>query len=444
MAARLVELHRVLKPTGSLYLHCDPTASHYLKVVLDAIFGPENFRNEIVWTRHNARSVVQRIWPRLHDVILWYSREHGPSVWTPTLAASSKSSDPHDIVTWEDGERYRTKDLTGQGVRTGETGQPWRGMDPTPKGRHWRIRQAALEQIETEGRLYWQKNGFPRERAEEPYVPDERQAVVGDVWTDIDSINAGARERLGYPTQKPAALLERIIAASSNPGDIVLDPFCGCGTALVAAEKLGRKWIGIDITYLSIAVMKARLKDSFGLDDIEVIGQPTEVEGARQLAVDHESRYQFQWWALGLIDAQPIGGVQKMGADKGIDGRITFTDEHGTLEQVLVSVKSGHVDASQIRDLKGTIERENAAIGIFVTLEEPTRNMREEAATAGAWHSNVWNRDYPRIQMLSIRDLLEEHRKPDLPTFVHAPYQRAERVETSMAAEQRSLFTPEK
>jgi site-specific DNA-methyltransferase (adenine-specific) len=187
--------------------------------------------------------------------------------------------------------------------------------------------------------------------------------------------------------------------------------------------------------------MKARLKDSFGLDDVEVIGQPTEVEGAKQLLTQsNDGRYQFQWWALGLVDAKPLGGVQKKGADKGIDGKITFTDEHGRLEQVLVSVKSGHVDSSQIRDLKGTLEREKAVIGLFITLEEPSRHMKEEAATAGLWHSAVWNRDFQRIQILTIRELLEEHRKPDLPAFVHAPYQRAERVDVPIAAEQAELF----
>jgi DNA modification methylase len=440
MAARLVELRRVLRVTGSLYLHCDPTASHYLKVVLDAIFGPENFLNEIVWQRTNARSTRGK-WPSVHDVLLVYGRSSS-GTFNPTVVAADSRKMPHTLVTGSDGLKYMSYELTAPGVtKDGPSGHVWRGFSPAEMGRHWANLPSVMDEWDAQGLIHWPKNGgFPRRRAAEPFLPDSREVVVGDLWTDIDRINQSAKERLGYPTQKPAELLERIVAASSNLGDIVLDPFCGCGTALVAAEKLGRKWIGIDITYLSIAVMKARLKDSFGLADIEVVGQPTEVEGARQLALDHESRYQFQWWALGLIDAKPVGGVQKKGADSGIDGKITFTDEHGKLEQVLVSVKSGHVNVSQIRDLKGTIEREKAAVGIFVTLEEPTRPMREEAATAGAWHSNVWNRDYPRIQILSIRDLLEEHRVPDLPSFVHSPYQRAERVELPNAAEQTELF----
>ena len=438
MAARLVELHRVLTPTGSLYLHCDPTASHYLKVVLDAIFDPRAFRNEIIWQRatsHNDSKQGMARFGRVHDVLLFYSKGR-TAAWNPQylpvsdehLAAGYKRTEAHT------GRRYMESDLTAN-KGGGDTDYEWRGVRPY-EGRHWAYSRENMEKFEREGRLIYRRTGMPRLKL---YLDEQPGVSLQDVWTDIGPISAKAKERLGYPTQKPSSLLERIVQASSNPGDVVLDPFCGCGTALVASEKLGRRWIGIDITYLSIAVMKARLKDTFGLDDIDVIGQPTEVEGARQLAVDHESRYQFQWWALGLIDAKPLGGTEKKGADKGIDGKITFTDEHGKLEQVLVSVKSGHVDASQIRDLKGTVGREKAAIGIFITLEEPTRPMREEAATAGSWHSTVWNRDYPRIQVLSIRELLEEHRKPDLPSFVHAPYQPAERV-LPLAAEQQKLF----
>jgi site-specific DNA-methyltransferase (adenine-specific) len=236
--------------------------------------------------------------------------------------------------------------------------------------------------------------------------------------------------------------LERIIAASSKPGDIVLDPFCGCGTALVAAQKLDRQWIGIDVTYLSIAVMRARLKDSFGLTDVEVIGQPTEVEGARSMLVGTglEGQYQFQWWALDLIGAQPMGGVQKKGADRGIDGVISFsTGPRGEVGRALVSVKSGTVNSGMVRDLKGVLDREKAEIGLFVTLEEPSGPMHLEATTAGVYHSELSGREYPRIQILTIRELLEEHRRPDLPVLVLPAYQQAERVDKK-GAEQGELF----
>jgi site-specific DNA-methyltransferase (adenine-specific) len=277
----------------------------------------------------------------------------------------------------------------------------------------------------------------------EKYYLDEMQGVPsGDVWEDISPINSQARERLGWSTQKPLALLERIISTSSNPGDFVLDPFCGCGTALVAAHKLDRQWIGIDVTYLSIAVMKARLRDSFGLVDVEVIGQPTEVEGARAMLVGTglEGQYQFQWWALDLIGAQPQGGAQKKGADRGIDGVISFsTGPRGEMGRALVSVKSGSVNSSQVRDLKGVLEREKAEIGLFVTLEEPSAPMQLEATTAGVYTSALSGRDYPRIQILTIRELLEGNIRPNLPVLVLPAFQQAERV-AKKAADQGELF----
>jgi site-specific DNA-methyltransferase (adenine-specific) len=274
------------------------------------------------------------------------------------------------------------------------------------------------------------------------YLDESEGQPIQDWWDDIGVIAAPAKERLGYPTQKPVALLERIISASSNAGDIVLDPFCGCGTALVAAQKLGRHWIGVDVTYLSIAVMKARLKDSFGLAEVPVIGQPTEVEGARAMLVGTGlvGQYQFQWWALDLIGAQPQGGTQKKGADRGIDGVISFsTGPHGEVGRAIVSVKSGAVNSSMIRDLKGVLEREHAEIGLFITLEEPSGPMRQEAATAGVYHSELSGRDHQRIQILSIKDVLEDRRKPELPLLVLPACQQAERVRAK-AAEQAEMF----
>ena len=439
MAVRLVELHRVLNPTGSLYLHCDPTASHYLKVVLDAIFGPEHFRSEIIWKRTSAHSSANRYGP-VHDVILFYS-QGDTYCWNPQFQAH----DPEYLASHyrsrdADGRQYTLSDLTAAGTRKGSSGFPWRGFDPASKGNHWKFTHDNLERLDLEGRLYWpEKGGWPRYRR---FLDEVRGTSMQDVWTDIDPVNAMAKERLGWATQKPGALLERIIVASSSPGDVVLDPFCGCGTALVAAQKLERQWIGIDVTYLSIAVMKARLKDSFGLANVEVIGQPTEVEGARAMlqGTGLEGQYQFQWWALDLVGAQPLGGVQKKGADRGIDGVISFsTGPHGEMGRALVSVKSGSVNSSQVRDLKGVLEREKAEIGLFVTLEEPSGPMQLEATTAGVYQSELSGREYPRIQILTIRELLEEHRRADLPVLVLPAYQRAERVDKK-AAEQGELF----
>lgn len=263
--------------------------------------------------------------------------------------------------------------------------------------------------------------------------------VLTNVWTDIDPINSQAKERLGYPTQKPVALLERIIEASSNPGDVVLDPFCGCGTALVAAQTLGRRWIGIDVTYLSIAVMQARLRDSFGID-VQIEGSPTEVEGARKLAQQlPNGREQFELWALTLVGAMPKGGVQKKGADKGVDGVITFTGPGGKLETCIVSVKSGHVTRTHVAELKGDMGSQGASMGLFVTLEEPTAPMRLEATEAGFYHSDISGKDYPAVQIITIRELLEEGRKPNLPLLVLSPYQQAQPIKK--AAEQAELFS---
>jgi site-specific DNA-methyltransferase (adenine-specific) len=439
MAVRLVELHRVLKPTGSLYLHCDPTASHYLKLILDGVFGPMNFRNELIWKRKAGRGETNNAAIRFGvtaDSLLFYAKSREAK-----LNRQIRESNPDYIAakfvhTESDGRRYRLDNITSPSPRPNLVYE-YKGHWPPTNG--WAVSRARMEQMDEEGRLFIPDNADRRIQRKR-YLDELEGETVDSLWDDIPPVNSQARERLGWPTQKPVALLERVVESSSMPGDIVLDPFCGCGTAVVAAQKLDRQWIGIDITYLSIAVMKARLKDSFGID-VTVIGQPTEVEGARQLAQGDDGRYQFQWWALNLIDARPLGGVEKKGADRGIDGRITFTiGPKGEMGQALVSVKSGHVNSSMIRDLKGTIEREGAQIGLFITLEEATREMQLEATTAGVYTSPIDGRDYPRIQILTIRELLDEHKKPTLPLLILPTYQQAERIPAKQAAEQKELF----
>jgi site-specific DNA-methyltransferase (adenine-specific) len=268
-----------------------------------------------------------------------------------------------------------------------------------------------MRELHEQGRIHYTRSGtaeYIRYLDEMPGLP------LQDVWDDIFPINSQASERLGYPTQKPLALLERIIQASSNPGDVVLDPFCGCGTAVAAAQNLGRHWIGIDVTHLSIALMKSRLREHFGDIKFKVIGEPEDIESARQLAHEsqHDGRYQFQWWALSLVRARPEGGEAgskrgKKGSDRGIDGVINFIDDgSGKPKRVLVQVKSGHVKSGDIRDLVGTLQREGAAIGVFITLEAATSDMEREALSAGFYHSEGFNRDYPRLQILTIAELL--------------------------------------
>jgi len=418
MTARLVELHRVLKLTGSLYLHCDPTASHYLKMVLDTIFKPQNFRNEIVWKRTSARSDSHK-WNHIHDIILFYSKSDHYT-WNPqhTTYDQSYTDKFYHFTEPETGRRYASDNLTADGTREGSSGATWHGINVRSKGLHWKYTIDGLEELDREGRIIWpkKKDGVPRYKR---YLDEMPGVAIQSIVTDISPLSAQSTEKLGYPTQKPLALLERIVTASSNPGDIILDPFCGCGTAIAAAQKLERKWVGIDITHLSIALMKYRLEAMFPGIQFKVRGEPTDIGSARQLA--SEDRYQFQWWALSLIRAKPLGGQEgsregKKGSDKGIDGVIAFIDDAtGKPKRVLVQVKSGHVKSGDIRDLKGTVQRENAAIGVFLTLEPPSKDMNTEAVSAGYYHSEGWGKDFPRIQILTIDDLLHNRIEVKMP-----------------------------
>jgi len=401
MAPRLVELRRVLKPTGALYLHCDPTASHYLKLLLDAVLGPTNFRSEIIWKRTSAHSSAKRYGP-IHDVILFYTRGE-VFTWNPIF-------EPYDqeyIDTFfeqidENGRRWKRMDLTGAGTRNGETGQQWRGIDVTAKGRHWAYPPTELDRLDAQGKIHWPKSagGVPRLRQ---YLDEMPGVPLQDVWTDISPLHNLAEERLGFPTQKPVALLERIVSASSNPGDTVLDPFCGCGTTIEAAQRLDRRWVGIDITHLAIGLIRTRLRDTHGNEArFTVIGEPTTLDDAKELA--RTDPYQFQWWALGLVGARPT--EERKGADKGIDGRLYFHDgtKSGKTSQMIFSVKAGKLHAPYVRDLRGVIERERAAMGVLLTLEEPTKPMRSEAASAG-WFESPWGK-HPKLQIITVGELL--------------------------------------
>lgn len=446
MTARLVELHRVLKPTGSLYLHCDPTASHYLKLILDTIFGAEHFQNEIIWKRTSAHSSAKRYGP-VHDTIFFYSKSD-KFTWIPQHEAFSEDYlASHYRSKDEAGRSFTLSDLTAAGVRNGSSGKSWRGFDPTTKGNHWKFTIENLERLDNEGRIYWPKNGgWPRYRR---YLDEVKGVPLQDVWTNIDPVNAKAKERMDYPTQKPVSLLERIINASSNPGDVVLDAFAGCGTTIAAAQKLGRTWLGIDITHLGIALLKYRLESMFDLKagkDYKVIGEPEDVGAARQLASD--DRYQFQWWALSLVRAKPLGGQEgsktgKKGSDKGIDGVINFIDDSsGKPKRAIVQVKSGKVKSGDVRDLKGTVEREKAALGIFITLETPTRDMESEAVSGGFYHSEWDGRDYPRIQLLTI-DALLKGSTINMPAKRESTFKQAERVKNTDEPRTLNMFEEE-
>lgn len=414
MAPRLVELHRVLKPTGSLYLHCDPTASHYLKLLLDAVFGPQQFRSEIVWKRTGSHGGAKR-WGPIHDTLLYYAKTDG-ATWNRVF----EEYDPEYIEGYyrftDERGKYRLVTLTGAGVRTGDSGKPWRGTDPTKVGRHWAVPSGALAGIPGAGDtaglstqekldlldkaalIYWPPKGsVPQQKR---YLDENPGVQVQDVISDIRPISSQAAERLGYPTQKPEALLERIILCSSNDGDTVLDPFCGCGTTIAAAQKLGRNWIGIDVTHLATALVKHRLEAAFGgAATYRVVGEPTTVEDAKVLA--ESDPYQFQWWALGLVGAR---GVEKKGADRGVDGRLFWHEGDGKTHQIIISVKAGTLHRSQVDELRGVVGHQQADIGVLLSFEPPTGPMRREAADAG-FYTSPWGK-HPRIQLLTVGELL--------------------------------------
>jgi DNA modification methylase len=410
MGVRLLELKRVLKETGSLYLHCDPTASHYLKLLLDTIFGAENFRNEIVWERTNAHNMRTKGYVRANDTLLLYTKTD-----KFTFNELYTEYSPQQLKRYKPDEKGRL--FTGQDL-TFSTENParqfeWRGTKPA-SNRSW---GASLEQLEkwySEGRILLKKDGSPRLDGLKVYLDETKGITLSTNRTDLARVRNTAGERLGYPTQKPEALLERIIKASTNEGDIVLDPFCGCGTAIVVAEKLKRKWVGIDVTHLAIGLMKWRLKNITPPANFKVVGEPEDLTGATELA--KQDKYQFQWWAVHKIGGQPYG-EKKKGADTGIDGYIYYMDEKDKIKKAIVSVKGGgNVSVPMIRDLGHVIEREKADIGVFITLEKPTRPMSEEAAMKGFYHSPL-GRDYPRLQILTIEEILGG-KEAEIPPFV--------------------------
>ena len=449
MSQRMAELHRVLKPKGSIYLHCDPTASHYLKFLMDAVFDVRNFRNEIVWKRTGSHGGARR-WGPIHDTILFYSGSDRYK-WNQVYQDYDASYVEQYYRFEDERGRYQLVSLTGMGVRSGDSGMSWRGVNPTESRRHWAVPTVALQReypaidqtalstqekldlLDQAGLIYWPESGsIPRQKR---YLDESPGVAIQDVITDIRPLGARARERLSYPTQKPEALIERIIRVSSSEGDVVLDPFCGCGTTVAVAERLKRRWIGIDITHLAISLMKSRLHDTFGteLSDYDVLGVPQDLESARALAIEseHDGRYQFEYWALGLVDARPSKGGRR-GADSGIDGYINFFDDYsGRAKRIIVQVKSGSVQRSQIATLKGDMEREKAEMGLFITLNPPTRPMLHEAASAGVYASEgLPDGQYPRLQILTIEDLLTGSRvqyprfSPDA-TFRRAPRRRS-------------------
>jgi DNA modification methylase len=420
MTARLIELHRVLKPTGALYLHCDPTASHYLKVILDAIFSPSNFRNEVIWQRTAATGDARNRFRRNHDVLLFYSAGTGMFF--------NRQAIPH---TEEYRARFRHDDHDGRGpYQEAPLDSPnprpnltYAYKDYPPPKNGWRVSLGEMERLDAEGRLIFPKRPTARIRRK-LYLAEQEGVPMGDVWWDIPAINSQAAERLGYPTQKPMALLERIITASSNPGDLVLDPFCGCGTTVDAAQKLGRRWIGIDITTLAIDLIDARLRHTYSetvQQSYEILGIPKDIDGAQAL-FDH-SHFEFERWCVMLVDGQPN---EKQDGDRGFDGVIRIpTDAKGNSHRVLVSVKGGSTNPGHVRDLIGAVEMHKAAMGLFVCMRKPTSAMVDAANHSGTYTYLINGHRYPRVQIITVDELLHGERA-NLPVAL-LPYFQAKR-----------------
>lgn len=395
MTPRLLELHRVLKPTGSLYLHCDPTASHYLKIILDTIFGPDAYRNELVWNYGGRGAKAKsKQFPRNHDIILMYR----PDKAAGYTAQFQKRT-------------YTTLGAKAMGYRQDAEG---RWFKTAPRGDYT---DESIARLDAEGRIHWTNKGTPRIKyfLEEEDGKVVNQVMIGDVWCDIPDAMHMGKERLGYETQKPLALLERILAASSKPGDVVLDPFCGCGTTLAAAQKMDREWLGIDITYLAIDLIDKRLKDVYGptvTDTYEIVGIPRDVEGAR--ALFERNHWDFERWAVTLVHGQPN---DKQGGDKGVDGVIRFQLGRDSARSI-VSVKGGKsVNPGMVRDLIGTVEAHKADMGILITLTEPTPGMLDEARRSGIYTVPANGQQFPRVQIITVGDLLDGKR-PDMPTYM--------------------------
>jgi DNA modification methylase len=419
MTARLVELHRVLKRAGSIYLHCDPTASHYLKVMLDAIFGPENFRSDITWVRTTTHNDAKR-WSPNSDVILYYGKTD-TVVWNPLHAAHTDSyvaaKYNHDDG---DGRRYMLDNMTSPNPRPNMTYE-WLGHAPPVNG--WRYSRETMQKLHNEGRIWYPNSKDKRPRLKR-YLEEQSGVVVGNVWTDISPINSRARERLGYPTQKPLALLERIIAASSNPNDVVLDPFCGCGTAVDAAQRLGRRWAGIDVTFLAVDLIDTRLRTTYG-DSIDgtydVVGIPRDLEGAR--ALFGRNPFDFERWAVSLVGGTPN---EKQVGDRGTDGVIRFPIDNKRIGRVIVSVKGGkQLNPAMVRDLAGTLEAQRVELGLLIVMDDITRGMVDAAAHSGTWTNDVTHKLYRKVQIVTVRDLLAGMR-PDLPS-AFTPYLAAQK-----------------
>jgi len=406
MVQRLLYMKSLLRPTGSIYLHCDPTASHYIKVMMDGIFGHERFLGEIIWQRALTKGDARRKFAWNHDVILAYAagKQH---TFNPVYAIKGDLYQSRFDRDDNDGRGpYHSAPLDSPSLRPNLTYE-YKGYNPPAKG--WRVSKAEMERLDAEGRLIFPKTPDGRIRRK-LFASEQAGPKIRDVWTDIPPLQ-GSPQRLGYPTQKPLPLLKRIIEASSNPGEVVFDPFCGCGTTIYAAHETHRQWIGCDVAILAVKLIREVLSERYRLVEdthFDVDGIPVSLEQAKELF--NRDPFHFQHWFVERVGGFPM---QRKVADRGIDGRLYFETRNG-LGEMLLSVKGGKLRPTDVRDLRGVLEREGAAMAGFLSLQEPTKAMRSEAAEAGVFRYN--DVPYPRLQMLTVRELLENKRALDTPT----------------------------
>ena len=449
MAVRLLELHRVLKPTGSLYLHCDPTASHYLKILLDAVFGKAGFRTAISWKRSSAHNDAKQgrvQYGNIRDEIFFYTKSDSWNWnWQYTAYDEDYTASAYRQAD-EDGRMYRRGDLTASRpggdvsynwpVKRLKKGKWQADIDdefkspkpdwdyrqvPPYKRRFWAYSRANMAEMAAEGRLIYASSGMPEYKR---YLDEMPGVPLQNDWNDI--LPVSGKERLGYPTQKPVALLERIIASSSNEKDVVLDPFCGCGTTIHAAQKLKRKWIGIDVTHLAVHLVQRRIKDAFSRARFDIHGVPQDLDGARALAL--KDKYEFQKWALSVVEAQPYRGGKK-GGDGGVDGLLYFKPDGKKTEKAIVSVNGGQsLTPAMVKDLIVTVDQEGAKMGIFLTLEVPTKGMTAQAAAAGIYKTEYG--EFPKIQIVTIGQLFQPANPIRMPWQDTSVFKKARREKT--------------
>ncbi len=428
MTLRIVEIRRVLKPTGSFYLHCDPTASHYLKLVLDAVFCGQggDFRNEISWKRNTSHSDAVG-YGRIRDVILFYTKSL-KSTWNDIYQDySAEYVEQYYRFKDENGKRWMSGDLSAAGLSGGGYTYEWNGHTKV-----WRCPVETMQKLHDEGKVYYTKNGVARRKR---YLDEAKGMPAQDSWEDVQALRSWHQEKLGYPTQKPEALLERIIRASSNEGDTVLDAYCGCGTTVAVAQRLGRRWIGIDITYQSISLILKRLADKYPDQwpqieaDILLDGVPRDLASAVALANrrDDKTRKEFEKWAVLTFSNNQARINEKKGADAGIDGIAYFLLDKETNGKAIFQVKSGASNRATLATLNSDRLREKAEFGFLIAMDLPTKAMRDEIAAAGKYKHPLLNREDDRLQVITVAEILQGKR-------LDLPMARADAVKAAAAA----------